>query len=441
MGFTKTLALVGLVMGLAVPAAQAAVRAGHSGWEWADPLPQGHTINAVDLSGSIAYAAGDFGTLLRSEDGGHTWAGLATGVTTDLERVTAVDADSVVVAGRCLLRRSDDAGATFTRLPWTLSDERCVSPIAGVTFPTEQHGYLALQNGTVHQTADGGRTWTRVTDPPSAGDPTAPPTAVAFTSLERGVLATASGLLYRTTDAGTSWTLARQASHGLRSIDFVDSLIGFAAGEGGTVLRTLDGGMTWVDRLSDTPATLTSIRCADAFVCLATTDGGNRLLRTTDGGRTFDQVPSTENVFAAAIDPSSTAVAAGRLGETIASGDAGATWSSVGGRLGGSYVRLRAASADTRLRGGTRGHGRADHRWRPDVAGTSRLAVGGHHGRLVRKPECRIRARPVRRGLEDERRWLDLADVADGVQRPPAGGARDCPRRAAGRTARDPAVG
>ena len=33
MGFTKTLALVGLVMGLAVPAAQAAVRAGHSGWE------------------------------------------------------------------------------------------------------------------------------------------------------------------------------------------------------------------------------------------------------------------------------------------------------------------------------------------------------------------------------------------------------------------------
>ena len=252
MGFKKTLALVGLVMGLAVPAAQAAVRAGHSGWEWADPLPQGHTINAVDLSGSVAYAAGDFGTLLRSDDGGLTWAGLATGVTADLERVTAVDADSVVVAGRCLLRRSDDAGATFTRLPWTLSDDRCVSPIAGVTFPTEQQGYLALQDGSVHQTADGGRTWTRVTDPPSAGDPTAPPTDVVFTSLERGVLATSTGLLYRTTDAGTSWELAHRAAHGLRSIEFVDSLLGFAAGEGGTVLRTLDGGRIWVDVPSNT---------------------------------------------------------------------------------------------------------------------------------------------------------------------------------------------
>ena len=355
MGFKKTLALVGLVMGLTVPAAQAAVRAGHSGWEWADPLPQGHTINAVDLSGSIAYAAGDFGTLLRSDDGGLTWAGLATGVTADLERVTAVDADSVVVAGRCLLRRSDDAGATFTRLPWTLSDDRCVSPIAGVTFPTEQHGYLALQNGTVHQTADGGRTWTRVTDPPSAGDPTAPPNDVAFTSLEQGVLATSSGLLYRTSDAGTSWDLTHRAAHGLWSIEFVDSLIGFAAGEGGTVLRTLDGGRIWVDLPSDTPATLTAIHCADASVCLATTDGGNRLLRTTDGGSTFDQVPSTENVFAAAIDPSSYAVAAGRFGETIASRDAGVTWSPVGGRLGGSYVRLRAASPTLAFAAGREG--------------------------------------------------------------------------------------
>ncbi len=76
MGFKKTLALVGLVMGLAVPAAQAAVRAGHSGWEWADPLPQGHTINAVDLSGSSPTPPGTSGRCCAATTAGSPGRGL-----------------------------------------------------------------------------------------------------------------------------------------------------------------------------------------------------------------------------------------------------------------------------------------------------------------------------------------------------------------------------
>jgi photosystem II stability/assembly factor-like uncharacterized protein len=355
MGFNKTLAAVTVAVGLAAPGAQAAVTAGHSGWQWADPLPQGHAIRAVDLDGPTGYAAGDFGTLLGTDDGGLTWSGLAVGSTADLSHVTAIDQDSVVVAGRCAVRRSDDAGATFARLPWTASDERCPVPIAAVAFPADQQGYLALQDGTVQATADGGRTWSRVGDPPTAGDPAAATADLHFTSAERGVLAAASGLLYRTTDGGSSWSLAYRAPRGLRSVEFLSSLIGLAVGEGGMVLATLDGGASWLERFGDTPATLTSISCATLFACLAVTDSGDRLLRTTDAGSTFTPVPSSEFVFAAAIGSGSYAVAAGRSGESIASRDAGATWSPVGGRLAGSFVRLRATSPTLAFAAGREG--------------------------------------------------------------------------------------
>src|SRR5438552_2180197 len=43
------------------------VSVGHSGWSWGDPQPQGNRLNGIDFAGSRGYAAGDFGTLLRTD--------------------------------------------------------------------------------------------------------------------------------------------------------------------------------------------------------------------------------------------------------------------------------------------------------------------------------------------------------------------------------------
>src|SRR5688572_21950169 len=110
---------------LAPQVASAAVSVGHSGWSWGSPLPQGNTLRAIDFVGQRGYAAGDFGTLLRSDDGGLTWSGIATGITSDLRRIRTVGAETLIVGGACTVRRSDNGGQSFTRLPWTASDERC----------------------------------------------------------------------------------------------------------------------------------------------------------------------------------------------------------------------------------------------------------------------------------------------------------------------------
>jgi len=102
---------------LSAPAG-AAVQVSQSGWFWGNPTPQGNTLRALDFLSGRGYAIGDAGTALRTDDGGATWTGLATGTSADLDRLQVVTPETLVVQGGdgCVLRRSDDGGKTFRRV-------------------------------------------------------------------------------------------------------------------------------------------------------------------------------------------------------------------------------------------------------------------------------------------------------------------------------------
>lgn len=122
----------------ALPAfAPASVQVGSSGWQWGNPLPQGNTVRAMSFAGTTGYAAGDFGTLLRTTDGGSTWSGLLSGTFTDLTTVQAIDGDSLFAGGGCVARRSDDGGATFRRVAFTPAESSCRQPLASGWFVNE----------------------------------------------------------------------------------------------------------------------------------------------------------------------------------------------------------------------------------------------------------------------------------------------------------------
>ncbi len=70
-----------------------------SGWFWQNPLPQGNHLRAVAVADSqTATAVGDYGTIVRTSDGGATWT-LMGGTSEDLRGVSFVDANTGTAVG------------------------------------------------------------------------------------------------------------------------------------------------------------------------------------------------------------------------------------------------------------------------------------------------------------------------------------------------------
>jgi len=345
-GVVAALACALGVLGVAPALAPASVQVGSSGWQWGNPLPQGNTLHAMSFAGATGYAAGDFGTLLRTTDAGSTWTGLLSGTFTSLSEVQAIDGTALFAGGGCVARRSDDGGATFTRVAFTPVESSCREPLAAGWFVNRQTGFLVLADGTVLRTDNNGDTFGQKNALPgtrAAGGP-ATPVDLRFVTDQIGVGATSDGKIYRTTDGANSWTVVSATSRAVHSFFFVDANNGFAVGDGSLFLTTRDGGATWAAKdIGIPPTNLRSIRCATLQLCVMTTDNGRAIVRTDDGGATAKLItPSQDPIFAADFASPTRIAAAGATGATAVSDDAGLTFGPVGGRLNGTFSRVRA---------------------------------------------------------------------------------------------------
>ena len=238
MRFVSVASTIGVALAVVAGAAPAAnVVTTVSGWSWSSPQPQGVDLNAVAFAGGRGYAVGPHGTALVSGDGGLTWTGLHSGTSASLSVVRVIGANTVIVAGGCDARRSDDGGATFTRLPFDSGDAGCPSPVASLSFPNSSIGYVVLQDGTVLRTADGGQTFSRSGAVPGAA-------AAFFTSADAGFVGGAQGV-YETSDDGV--TFKRVLAVPVTDVDFPSPQVGYAVGAG-AYYATSDGGQTWTSR-------------------------------------------------------------------------------------------------------------------------------------------------------------------------------------------------
>ena len=329
----------------------APVSVGHSGWLWGDPVPQGNTLNDVAFAGASGYAVGEFGTVLRSEDGGNTWVGLPSGSQNDLTQVQEVSPTVVVVGGGCAVRESENAGASFHRLPVNESEASCATHIASFSFLSATTGFVEQTDGTIFLTQDGGQTVQPKTPVPLNGAAAGP---IVFVSPTVG-FAIASGAgggrIYRTADGAGSWTQVGSAPAALSDLTFVTPTTAYAVGANSTLLTSTDEGKTWTALPLALPAgtppqALTQISCSDPMHCLIATApaGGtntNVLVRTTDGGKTGALVsPSQQNLLSVAFSTASNAVAVGQSGATVLSSDGGATFpTQISHRLGAAFPK------------------------------------------------------------------------------------------------------
>src|SRR4051812_44056735 len=217
---------------LAATPAIANVQVGSSGWQWGNPLPQGNTIRTMSFAGQTGYAAGDFGTLLKTTDAGATWSGLPAGTFSALTELQTLDASTLVAGGGCVARVSTDGGASFRRIPFTNVESDCPadSQLAALWFLTKDVGYVVQASGQVIETQNAGVTFAAkaVAVPGTkAFGGGAQVTDIVFLTESTGFASTSDGKIYETTDSANSWKQVSDTSRAVRSMLFVSPTVGY----------------------------------------------------------------------------------------------------------------------------------------------------------------------------------------------------------------------
>lgn len=325
--------------GPTTPAAYAALAHGDVGlsWKLTNTGTQAQFRGLAPVSRRVAWVSGTAGTVLRTVDGGATWASVGPPLSTadaalqfrDIEAFSAQDAVIMSIGNGTDSRIyvTDNGGATWTE---TFRNTQPKAFYDCMAFSSPLHG-LALSdpvNGKFRliETSDGGHSWRIISNagmvPALDGEFAfaASGTCLATGAGNRVYIATGGvdpGRILSSGDGGHTWTatespIAGGAAAGVFSVQYRSASRGIAVGGdytnttriGGDAAYTADGGTTWQKSVSE-PA---GYRSGSAWVApwfgiaLAVGPTGSDL--TLDNGKhwssfdtgTFDAVECTPDL-------------------------------------------------------------------------------------------------------------------------------------------------
>jgi len=145
-------------------------------------------------------------------------------------------------------------------------------------------------------------------------------------------------------EGGWCWQLPNPLPRYVNDVFFIDALRGWAAGEGGRIHATTDGGVNWQRQAVPTTELVGFVRFTDASLGWALTSTHPTLLRTVDGGQTWQLAATVpmERVSDFRVAGTTLVVSgnpSGWIYANIVSTDGGQTWHSPQ-VLFGSHLQL-----------------------------------------------------------------------------------------------------
>ena len=231
-------------------------------------------FSVMSPGGGVFFACGEKGVFVSSHDGGDSWQ-----------------------VSKPLVREEN---------------------LASVYFLNEKEGWVVGSSGTFMHTSDGGKTWKSLdlrTDNFLK--------KILFINDKKGFIVGEKSSLYYTVDGGVIWTKGLKgiteetycdpyAFEMFNDIAFApDHVTGFIVGELGLVLKTEDGGKTWVAKKLPTTVNFNSVAVFNKNIAMI---GGQEglLFVTHDGGNTWKKnpiyigasnTPVKEQIFKVALVP------------------------------------------------------------------------------------------------------------------------------------------
>lgn len=279
-----------------------------------------HDLFSASFADSMrGWIAGGVGRVYYTRDGGATWTARHTGGTMTLWDACFVDTlRGWVVGNSGTVYRTTDGG-----LSWHLQDTPNTLALRAVCFTDSLAGFAAGYAGMMLETSDGGLSWESV-----ASGTAQNLYDIYFLTADRGWASGRNGVLLYWD--GASWSPQTSGVDvSLRAVHFADDSTGYAVGSGATVLRTTDGGATWlpIPVPDDVNPYFENVCFVDSAEGWSVGLGGT-ILHTEDAGATWErQISGTlfGLEWVRFVSPSE-GWAGGYGGTILHTTDAGETW-------------------------------------------------------------------------------------------------------------------
>lgn len=197
-----------------------------------------NTVNIIDAN-TVIISGKNF--IIKSFDGGKTWEKLnvTKGIINKTFFTSALLGSAACDYGTML--KTIDGGITWYT---TMTSNIIPSNFFTVYFINKNVGFASREHSDLYKTLDGGETWTEISNISDALY------AFSFINENVGYATGDHGVIFKTIDGGLNWTWAgfqqgRIYNTSMYGIHFLDANTGFATGARGRIIKTVDGGKTW----------------------------------------------------------------------------------------------------------------------------------------------------------------------------------------------------
>lgn len=261
------------------------------------PQTSGTTQNLWSIqfvTASTGYASGNAGTVLKTTDGGLSWTSVSINTTNPVRSISFIDANTGWAAVGDPGNASSSGSIWMTvngGTTWSPQTPSTTEARLGISMVSSTNGWACgSRNGplNIDATVNGGTNWTNQSDANIFGwvyDIDGVSSTSAFT-VGGAFFPSVTGLIISTSNAGTTWSLANTGTIPfMYGIDMFSSTNGFAVGEQGAIMSTVDG-VAWSPQTSTTTNILRGVSFISATAGWVTGENGT-ILGTTNGGTSW----------------------------------------------------------------------------------------------------------------------------------------------------------
>lgn len=249
------------------------------------------TLRELKFTNSlVGFIVADSGLVYKTTDGGNNWIRKNTNVSDNLYAISILNTNNILICGENgILLKSVNGGDNWTNL---LIDKLGDVSLKYISFINNNDGYIELSPDSLYlKTTNGGENWYYQSTGTKVNK-------MFFISSNEGWAVGDSGKILKTIDGGLSWNLKpSNTTVNLVNLSFIDENNGWCTGDNGYLLITNDGGENWLSQNVGSDNNYTQVLFTDPNNGWVITDG-SEILKTDDGGYNwnFQNNPLVDNL-------------------------------------------------------------------------------------------------------------------------------------------------